>query len=218
MAWDHPRIRGEHYRHLSYKESQAGSSPHTRGALRNDERRLRPSRIIPAYAGSTSRSGSWSTASTDHPRIRGEHLADPQNACYGERIIPAYAGSTLDSVPAELPCWDHPRIRGEHSSAMRTCVPTPGSSPHTRGALLHGRQAVRQAGIIPAYAGSTRHHPEPGAPSGDHPRIRGEHDEAYKASILVRRIIPAYAGSTYIERGITWSSEDHPRIRGEHIE
>ena len=50
---DHPRIRGEHIKVAAGWLGQAGSSPHTRGALRRradeDERR----RIIPAYAGST---------------------------------------------------------------------------------------------------------------------------------------------------------------------
>jgi len=50
-----------------------------------------------------------------------------------------------------------------------------GSSPHTRGArggvLVH----LPDAGIIPAYAGSTDSYFLGEAPEGDHPRIRGEH-------------------------------------------
>ena len=71
---------------------------------------------------------------TDHPRIRGEHVAyvlkDGQSqgssphtrgalhiSSYSDRvprIIPAYAGSTSTTVTAEASRGDHPRIRGEH--------------------------------------------------------------------------------------------------------
>ena len=95
-AWDHPRIRGEHFR-LS---ARAASSM----------------RIIPAYAGSTvmplgvSASMSGSSPHTrgapdssvspnpdtrDHPRIRGEHSCIAVLERPGWGIIPAYAGSTF---------------------------------------------------------------------------------------------------------------------------
>ena len=111
---------------------------------------------------------------------------------------------------------DHPRIRGEHSIVSGATCTMSGSSPHTRGALaahlLHGGEA----GIIPAYAGSTT--PTSTLPKGpgDHPRIRGEHSTVPIALIATagssphtrgaqadnigatakQRIIPAYAGST----------------------
>ena len=92
-------------------------------------------------------------------------------------------------------------------------------------------------GIIPAYAGSTRHHPAFWLPYGDHPRIRGEH--RLESGVLrdELRIIPAYAGSTdsltFLGSKELGSSphtrgahlgrptpslrrRDHPRIRGEH--
>ena len=52
---DHPRIRGEHWGGVVDCVVVGGSSPHTRGALAS--RTCKPSwpRIIPAYAGSTSR-------------------------------------------------------------------------------------------------------------------------------------------------------------------
>ena len=52
---DHPRIRGEHQLALMKPGDLVGSSPHTRGA--RGRPRIYPisSRIIPAYAGSTSR-------------------------------------------------------------------------------------------------------------------------------------------------------------------
>ena len=52
---DHPRIRGEHPVDEVGELGEGGSSPHTRGAPRSCSERDSPIRIIPAYAGSTSR-------------------------------------------------------------------------------------------------------------------------------------------------------------------
>ena len=192
---DHPRIRGEHKRINAETENAPGSSPHTRGALVDDDRAGHGGGIIPAYAGSTvcwsiPCAGAW-----DHPRIRGEHEKDherPYNAagssphtrgapgCRGRRpspcrIIPAYAGSTSCRYPAPRSPADHPRIRGEHDARSVQGPFNTGSSPHTRGAPLRRRPSRHRRRIIPAYAGSTAG-PSGRRPSpGDHPRIRGEH-------------------------------------------
>ena len=52
---DHPRIRGEHVFLSSSGSLSPGSSPHTRGAQGHARLPARLARIIPAYAGSTSR-------------------------------------------------------------------------------------------------------------------------------------------------------------------
>ena len=112
----------------------AGSSPHTRGALKTVISGAGAVRIIPAYAGSTSSYPTRELPRTDHPRIRGEHngaevivveglgssphtrgalvwlLADEDAV----GIIPAYAGSTAARPRSSSGTWDHPRIRGEH--------------------------------------------------------------------------------------------------------
>ena len=95
----------------------------------------------------------------------------------------------------------------------------------------------RRGGIIPAYAGSTSVCLGASSRSGDHPRIRGEHDDSDQYSIdglgssphtrgarlwrpptsPIARIIPAYAGSTPREMCRDPTSWDHPRIRGEHL-
>ena len=194
-AQDHPRIRGEHGAPAATTWATAGSSPHTRGARQAILLVSSLARIIPAYAGSTSRH-SWPTSPTeDHPRIRGEHrmLEHPLCGRLGSSphtrgaparnralqpvpgIIPAYAGSTPTPTWNRRAFWDHPRIRGEHVVVGREGDDGDGSSPHTRGARPSCRRWRPACRIIPAYAGST-----PGAPStsqapGDHPRIRGEH-------------------------------------------
>ena len=129
-----------------------------------------------------------------------------------------------------------PRIRGEHESSTSRSRPSPGSSPHTRGARPDGRRRAGALGIIPAYAGSTS--PDEAIPMkrGDHPRIRGEHvagrsdpheergssphtwgAPCHRCSRRARSgIIPAYAGSTSNALRICSLASDHPRIRGEH--
>ena len=133
---DHPRIRGEHSSRTNLHDAAHG--------------------IIPAYAGSTTKSvmpngktqGSsphtrgalfryhlFQAVIEDHPRIRGEHRKYPLSFRKSLWIIPAYAGSTLLSLTHNLPCL--------------------GSSPHTRGAPANRP-------LWPSW-------------SRDHPRIRGEH-------------------------------------------
>ena len=52
---DHPRIRGEHLVVGDEEHNHRGSSPHTRGAPPADLEGVVRERIIPAYAGSTTR-------------------------------------------------------------------------------------------------------------------------------------------------------------------
>ena len=151
---DHPRIRGEHRSYQWPTRDSVGSSPHTRGARSGVHRHRRPSRIIPAYAGSTLPSFRAAPRGGDHPRIRGEHYRQdrgprvvagssphtrgaPQEVpddAEPRRIIPAYAGSTSAPKPMTRTGADHPRIRGEHPGECPGATPLLGSSPHTRGA------------------------------------------------------------------------------------
>ena len=52
-SWDHPRMRGEHWRAWSAGPPRRGSSPHARGALVLGIVVLVSDGIIPACAGST---------------------------------------------------------------------------------------------------------------------------------------------------------------------
>ena len=117
---DHPRIRGEHIPTPPTAARPRGSSPHTRGAPSLPGWLCRQSRIIPAYAGSTSPRSTAAAAPSDHPRIRGEHdaflerdgeaggssphtrgaLAASLAVESTDGIIPAYAGSTRYGIRA----------------------------------------------------------------------------------------------------------------------
>ena len=132
---DHPRIRGEHRKYQQDKAWRSGSSPHTRGARSFLSGPRRNRGIIPAYAGSTGCGCSPRAASKDHPRIRGEHAANPSlkksspgssphtrgardrlvDVGFELGIIPAYAGSTIVIPHLRATLRDHPRIRGEHT-------------------------------------------------------------------------------------------------------
>ena len=111
---------------------------------------------------------------------------------------------------------DHPRVCGEHGVHRQPFHYVEGSSPRMRGAPDVDQIRVDDAGIIPAYAGSTRRRRPGCRPAGDHPRVCGEHAVNWKYWLLKlgssprmrgaprqaddrrphRRIIPAYAGST----------------------
>ena len=149
------------------------------------------------------------------PHTRGAHK---EVSVFSEsnRIIPAYAGSTPSKRLYHLPARDHPRIRGEHIQCVLLALGRRGSSPHTRGAPALIVLYRAQAGIIPAYAGSTCLRNGISSILKDHPRIRGEHfgclmyfamslgsSPHTRGALLGRgvqgvgtRIIPAYAGST----------------------
>ena len=176
----------------------------------------------------------WDRAGSS-PHTRGARLAHylPLEA---DAIIPAYAGST-GPPPAETQRrLHHPRIRGEHDVFADQVAQTKGSSPHTRGAQQRERKTLMLTGIIPAYAGSTRHGHSHLLLYPDHPRISGEHQSSARQcrwrdgssphtrgarlrplkDFAPRPIIPAYAGSTASRGGSAREAADHPRIRGEH--
>ena len=154
----------------------------------------------------------------DHPRIRGEHHRRRPVGAGRARIIPAYAGSTARRAQGLHGQRDHPRIRGEHGGVAWMGFGGTGSSPHTRGARPPALHWGALAGIIPAYAGSTRVEPDqPLVPAGSSPHTRG-------APPFRGRwpgsggIIPAYAGSTFRRLAALARVRDHPRIRGEHLQ
>ena len=171
------------------------------------------------------------------PHARGAHLPQRRHD-RRDGIIPACAGSTWRRSSSSARRRDHPRMRGEHARRCAWCVLYTGSSPHARGALGDLGHGGRDAGIIPACAGSTklRHRAERGRE--DHPRMRGEHamedgeisaEEGSSPHARGARdgggerqrdegIIPACAGSTSDGARGDDVERDHPRMRGEHYD
>ena len=174
-----------------------------------------PTRIIPAYAGSTLEVARELNTRADHPRIRGEHDRREDSVGSGRGssphtrgalvgissgfpqtgIIPAYAGSTRRSAISSCSPRDHPRIRGEHRKMRAMAGNLKGSSPHTRGAQVKLAGEDQPDRIIPAYAGSTRESRTSGNTTWDHPRIRGEHVIAVVLSLKIPGSSPHTRGA-----------------------
>ena len=213
-----------------------GSSPLTRGAPRTLASISAGRRLIPAHAGSTSDQDGSLGLSKAHPRSRGEHRGLGVCESLGggsspltrgalhrlphrradDRLIPAHAGSTQSGHAILLKQKAHPRSRGEHSSPAAWMVRNVGSSPLTRGALVHSASPLLPRRLIPAHAGSTQHCWKDSLSEEAHPRSRGEHvfsatfrTQTGGSSPLTRGahahhilaasslgLIPAHAGST----------------------
>ena len=152
-------------------------------------------RIIPADAGSTSKSSVIGFLSQDHPRGCGEHdmsskimstnegssprMRGAPPPKYGQipgcRIIPADAGSTCVTRKTSVRLQDHPRGCGEHLFPGRPLPFRRGSSPRMRGAPSLSLLFWLQRRIIPADAGSTWSSLRKCRYEQDHPRGCGEH-------------------------------------------
>ena len=130
----HPRSRGEHNMALTCAGSSAGSSPLTRGALRQTDTPCRP-------GGSS-------------PLTRGARTDDSAGLWCGG-LIPAHAGSTVSATRPASRSRAHPRSRGEHPLRRGRTGRCSGSSPLTRGAHQLQAGVSVPVGLIPAHAGST---------------------------------------------------------------
>ena len=173
--WAHPRMRGEHERIAASDLDRTGSSPHARGAPGERADGVPPGGLIPACAGSTTRSACRTSRTWAHPRMRGEHEGDGDTLAKGDGssphargapssgsrsrrsagLIPACAGSTAVSFQRPDETRAHPRMRGEHFPGRPVTQISPGSSPHARGALVLMLAAQSTRRLIPACAGST---------------------------------------------------------------
>ena len=191
--------------------------PHTRGTLSAPAISRSSPRITPAYAGNTRTCIICNQRFEDHPRLRGEHLLDPQTG-----------------IPQQGP----PRLRGEHLNINFATFFILGSPPLTRGTQCCLCWILQIARITPAYAGNTSYLCRHSRYPEDHPRLRGEHrlsdsmplgkpgspphtrgtQFSKEDSILKFRITPAYAGNTRGQQRGYRRKKDHPRIRGEHYQ
>ena len=114
---------------------------------------------------------------------------------FGTGIIPACAGNTRSLCTTFRHCKDHPRLRGEYPSLV-PCDPCfPGSSPLARGIPYPAYSFFVITGIIPACAGNTWDETVITSYKWDHPRLRGEYQNAlYRCH--------ANQGSSPLARGI----------------
>ena len=171
----HPRSRGEHAAIQRVTGNGAGSSPLARGTLTGRALRFTIDRFIPARAGNTSARRWCATATSVHPRSRGEHPSTKSSlpAHSGSsplargtrhrdsqrrgpvRFIPARAGNTCVCVAAAFLIAVHPRSRGEHNQVGWHRPVADGSSPLARGTRRRRVRVRDQQRFIPARAGNT---------------------------------------------------------------
>ena len=71
-------------------------------------------------------------------------------------LIPAWAGKTRFGTAFVSSAAAHPRVGGENTSAARSKLGKPGSSPRGRGKPRAAVGLPAGPGLIPAWAGKTR--------------------------------------------------------------
>ena len=136
IAWDHPRVCGNHYSKALMSLVITGSPPRVREPLATAIGNALGVRITPACAGTTADSRRPLYGFEDHPRVCGNHFRDiirnsmkrgspprvrePLVAGIATivvlRITPACAGTTHSASDASGYVEDHPRVCGNHKS------------------------------------------------------------------------------------------------------
>ena len=234
-----------------------GTSPRTRGKqVVNLPTRANVGNI-PAHAGKTLDPHLDIDRTKEHPRARGENYSQritttprqgtsprtrgkhPPLIIYqrNRRNIPAHAGKTSSRVVTRVVREEHPRARGENLTQFKRLSAMVGTSPRTRGKLCYPAGKPDDTGNIPAHAGKTRKIAILAADIEEHPRARGENQNASPdipatagTSPRTRgkpeltditqtgmRNIPAHAGKTFHYRVVPAENQEHPRARGENV-
>ena len=149
----HPRSRGENGERSVAETTARGSSPLTRGKLRERGHDEFAGGLIPAHAGKTFFLIGYPDGQPAHPRSRGENeqgapdhvwpvgsspLTRGKRPKVGDsvvahRLIPAHAGKTAGPWTSSTQTAAHPRSRGENLDADCGVGFAAGSSPLTRG-------------------------------------------------------------------------------------
>ena len=169
------------------------------------------------------------------PRGRGKRIGCLRSRDRG-RLIPAWAGKTSGRGLGVGRFRAHPRVGGENLITSGTYDGNLGSSPRGRGKRLNRRLAQLVHGLIPAWAGKTRHPPRPLPLRRAHPRVGGENGakrcvtpfingssprgrgkrNMLKLLLRTLRLIPAWAGKTRQSSPVDSRRRAHPRVGGEN--
>ena len=190
----HPRVGGENLACALPSAVTQGSSPRGRGKPDLDQSQTLVLRLIPAWAGKTSRAVCVSENRAAHPRVGGENIHVLLDECE-ERgssprgrgklslslwitrlfgLIPAWAGKTNARMVWSSQAMAHPRVGGENPRYSIVIGPSQGSSPRGRGKRGLGAGDTLTVGLIPAWAGKTRFGVGLASGRWAHPRVGGE--------------------------------------------
>ena len=191
-----------------------GSSPLTRGKLRDERCSVLRDGLIPAHAGKTHGSRRIRRALRAHPRSRGENSARVPSSHLsrgsspltrgkhvgtladqlGRGLIPAHAGKTRFKSSKPTSATAHPRSRGENGPFQDVRLEVRGSSPLTRGKPSSFSSRGSRRRLIPAHAGKTKSVDDPHSRMWAHPRSRGE-------NLATASLEASCAGSSPLTRG-----------------
>ena len=114
MAWDHPRVCGEHRIDTMSLAREKGSSPRVRGTRSPAHPAVHRPGIIPACAGNTPSMVLVEVAAWDHPRVCGEHTITCLPTCTPLGSSPRVRGTPDKPADILRGLLDHPRVCGEH--------------------------------------------------------------------------------------------------------
>ena len=132
--------------------------------------------ITPAYAGTRDGLDGWNGRGGDHPRVCGDkglpggqllpQLGSPPrmrgqgrpggSAAVLSGITPAYAGTSCLAVAVRTRQEDHPRVCGDKPTGYVSETIAEGSPPRMRGQAPCPPGGKVEAGITPAYAGTSQ--------------------------------------------------------------
>ena len=209
---------GEHNNCRPLATAVPGSSPRVRGTLQLNARRARVRRFIPACAGNTTPAALGTCRLTVHPRVCGEHTANPPSPLNSagssprvrgthppghrerapQRFIPACAGNTRPVARCAAQGPVHPRVCGEHHRSGSNGKPAAGSSPRVRGTLMEAMKNCADTRFIPACAGNTRGTTRSAGTAAVHPRVCGEHGAIAKPIIARIGSSPRVRGTLFM--------------------
>ena len=171
----HPRWRGAHDAKKASNTLEGGSSPLARGALDRGACVGPPSGLIPAGAGRTTFMREKGEPTQAHPRWRGAHWGDPEDANRVKGSSPLARGAPRDRGGPEGGVGLIPAGAGRTKFQKTIRVTNEGSSPLARGALISLTSHRCPRGLIPAGAGRTIPGQAKSPENPAHPRWRGAH-------------------------------------------
>ena len=170
----HPRVGGENGAAEPLEKEGRGSSPRGRGKRTPWGEWAYALRLIPAWAGKTSRRVRRDRAVAAHPRVGGENVSGSQVGPDEHGSSPRGRGKPhLVDLEHErdglIPAW-----AGKTMYRIRITAVVSGSSPRGRGKRDVCARQMPAVRLIPAWAGKTpRRLPESDERSA-HPRVGGE--------------------------------------------
>ena len=192
----HPRVGGENAFSTASALVAAGSSPRGRGKRTIGVSFTADGRLIPAWAGKTTRFRRFARSIRAHPRVGGENEG-ACNTVHGRagssprgrgkrtpavrwfadgRLIPAWAGKTRGHSHARANKRAHPRVGGENLWREMSTSAAVGSSPRGRGKQNLRYMRWNEGRLIPAWAGKTLSSRQRSTKGEAHPRVGGEND------------------------------------------